>query len=1162
MAHLDISLLGQFEVALDGQAVTCFRTDKTRALLAYLAVESGRAHRRAFLAGQLWPDVPEVTARHNLSQSLLLLRRALGEEAVPFPFLLVTTQTLRFNPHSDYTLDVAEFEAGVTSVSKRACASHPPELFSLEDAQTLALALEWYRGEFLSTPLRVDSQAFEEWQLLKQTQYHILAVDTLDCLAQYHELHGGFAQVVDYARRQIALEPLREQAHRQLMRALALDGRGPEALAHYAACQALLAQELGIEPAPETTALYEKIRTMQQTSSLPPPTRPRERSVGGALTLLPTFVGRTQELARLDKALASALAGQGQVMFVTGDAGSGKTTLLSAFARRALTAHGDVLVVNGNGNVYTGLGEPYWPFIQMLRQLRAGAANGAVLHHLQDQRLAAARPDIQDVIARHSPDLNRIFSDEGLQEGEPGLVQAGLFAQIARGLQALAFSYSLVMLFDDLQWADRDSLNLLFHLGRQLAGQRILIVGAFRPDVLEQGYSSLVYLHEQDAGQRHPLAAVVNELQRLMGDIRIDLARVEGRAFVDALLDSEPNHLGAEFRETFYQHTGGHALFATELLRGMQERGDLLRDAQGYWVEGEQVVWQAFPARVEAVIAERIGQLLPEWQSMLAVASVEGGEFTVQVIARVLGLPEAEVGRWLSGALARYHHLVAPVGVQQIKEQSLSRYRFRHLLFQKYLYRQLDAVERAQLHQAVGGALETVYGARAADVSLSLARHFELGGEMAKAIAYLLQAGRRAAYLMATEEALRLLTHGLALLGRLELSSEREQLEVELQLALGNALLPRGWIVPERAQAFERAYELSRRAGTTTQLAHSLLQLADVNLARGQLDQVMAIGEQLLDLSQSTGDLQVAVLAHYTLGGGFFFLGRLLPARDHLRQADALSFSQVAAKIMLPEAGIDVRSRVWLTQVLWALGYADQAIACSQQAVARARDLDHTFSWGFALAIGELIVHQLRGEPKAMRGVLQQLVSLGSDAGLGLFRLWAMLFQGWLAAVEDHDPAGLPQIQRALDQWESAGAQGGRFYHYVLLAEAHLALGQVEAAHTILEHTLVQVRSSSLRFFEAELERLYGEALCALGRPAEAEGCFLRAIAVAREQEARAWELRSLLSLCRLRQAAGEPAAFEAARRQLAELLAWFTEGLDTPDLQAAALVAGTAALH
>ena len=180
-----------------------------------------------------------------------------------------------------------------------------------------------------------------------------------------------------------------------------------------------------------------------------------------------------------------------------------------------------------------------------------------------------------------------------------GPQQTVLFEQVTRVLIHLAQRQPLVVLLDDLQWADSGSVSLLFHLGRRLAGTRILVLGAYRPDDVALGRG----------GERHPLEPVVNELARDLGDVLLGLDRAEARRFVDELLDAEPNRLSEAFRERLYLRTGGHALFTVELLRGLQERGDLVKDEEGLWVEEAHLDWNRLPARIEAVIAERVGRL-------------------------------------------------------------------------------------------------------------------------------------------------------------------------------------------------------------------------------------------------------------------------------------------------------------------------------------------------------------------------------------------------------------------------------------------------------------------------------------------------------------------------------------------------------------------------
>jgi predicted ATPase len=261
---------------------------------------------------------------------------------------------------------------------------------------------------------------------------------------------------------------------------------------------------------------------------------------------------------------------------------------------------------------------------------------------------------------------------------------------------------------DDLQWADAGSVGLLFHLGRRLRNSRILIIGLYRSTDVALGWN----------GERHHLEPVVNELRRGFGDIQIDLNQVGGRAFVDALINCEPNSLDEAFRQTLTRCTGGHALFTVELLRDLRECGNLVQDEVGRWMVGPTLNWERLPARVEAVIAERIGRLPERWQAMLAVASVEGETFTAEVLARVWNADEDEVIQHLSGPLSKQHGLVSAWSFGRLGEQHISRYRFRHHLFQRYLYNSLDEVERVRLHGAIKIETDALYRENATSISL------------------------------------------------------------------------------------------------------------------------------------------------------------------------------------------------------------------------------------------------------------------------------------------------------------------------------------------------------------------------------------------------------------------------------------------------------------
>src|SRR5579859_6828562 len=245
MANLSISLLGSFRVSLDGAPVNHFEYVKVQALLAYLAVEADHPHRRETVAEILWPDQPEQVARTNLRQALSKLRRIIHEDSADPPHLIVTQEMLQFNPTSQYDLDVATFVSQIADCEKHA---HQEISTCSECAQRLVQAAMLYQGVFLAQMVVDDSPEFEEWTFLKRESLQVMALDVLYDLTEYYEHQSNYDAARRYAWRQIELDPCREQAHRQLMRVLALSGERNAALAQYERCCQLLAKELAVEP--------------------------------------------------------------------------------------------------------------------------------------------------------------------------------------------------------------------------------------------------------------------------------------------------------------------------------------------------------------------------------------------------------------------------------------------------------------------------------------------------------------------------------------------------------------------------------------------------------------------------------------------------------------------------------------------------------------------------------------------------------------------------------------------------------------------------------------------------------------------------------------------------------------------------------------------------
>jgi predicted ATPase/DNA-binding SARP family transcriptional activator len=313
--HLSLLLLGTFAAKLNEQPIIHFEYDKVRALLAYLAIED-RPHRRDALTGLLWPAQTDKKARHSLSQALLILRRALGDPKADVPFILADRNIVQFNPDANLWLDLLEFENALAT-----CATHKhPYPETCTDCTTRRQqAVSYYRGEFLEGFSLGDSPAFDEWLVLKRERMHRLAIDALHHLTRYHEWRGELDEAREYGRRQVTLEPWREEAHRQLMRLLAHSGQRSAALNQYEICRRILAEELGVEPSAETNQLYKRIRAAGSS--------PRHN-----LPLQSTpFVGRQQEVAELNGTLAHPDC---RLLTVVGAGGMGKTRLALQVAER------------------------------------------------------------------------------------------------------------------------------------------------------------------------------------------------------------------------------------------------------------------------------------------------------------------------------------------------------------------------------------------------------------------------------------------------------------------------------------------------------------------------------------------------------------------------------------------------------------------------------------------------------------------------------------------------------------------------------------------------------------------------------------------------------------------------------------------------------------
>jgi len=743
-------------------------------------------------------------------------------------------------------------------------------------------------------------------------------------------------------------------------------------------------------------------------------------------------------------------------------------------------------------------------------------------------------------------------------EARARVEQQPILAQYSAALSAIARERPLVLILEDLHWVDSASSGLLFHLSREASHSRMLILGTYRPDEVAVSRDEMA----------HPLAELLSELKRWHGDIWLDLgelAEADGRRFVEAYLDTQPNRLGPAFREALFNRTRGHALFTVELVRELQEHRDVRQDADGQWIDGPAINWNTLPARVQGAIEKRIQRLEKELRSILTIASVEGETFTAEVLARVQQVQERGLVQRLSQELDKQHRLVTAHILTWLGSQRLSLYRFRHQLFQQYVYHSLTAMERAYLHEAVGSVLEALYGAQSEHIAVQLARHFEQAGLTEKAVRYLLQAGRRAGRLSANHEAIGHLTKALALLESLPETPERAQAELELQIALGNArIATKGYAAAEVEQTYNRAWELCQQVYTeeTSQIFPILYGRWVFYFMRGAHRTAYHLAEEFLDLAQRQHNPAI-IVAHRCVGWSSTAMGELVAARPHFEQIAAL-YNPEQHRLLTFQYAQDPGPAGLIsgTLDLWLLGYVEQARRWSERAIMLAREAAHVYTLAYALGFSSWIHHFSQARALAQEQA-EEVIAIATKQGLALWLVWGTMIQGWALAEQGQGEAGIAQIRQGLATIQATGAERFfRTYFLALLAQAYQTVGEPRAGLAVLAEALAEVEQTEERFWEAEIYRLTGELLLkaeGAGRSRSAaegmqnaespEGCFLKAIEIARRQAGKSLELRATVSLARLWQQQGKK---DQARRMLSDIYGWFTEGFDTVDLQQA----------
>ena len=1134
MNRLEIRLLGPFEVLADGVEVTNFETDSTRALLAYLAAEAGHGKSRRLVAEMLWPDRPEGAALSNLRHALSVLRRAIGDRHSAKPILRADRNTVMVDPTGAVSVDLIEFEELVATPSG-----------AFDAVERWRRAADVYRGDLLDGFTLSASAEWDEWYVATRERTRRHLADVLRRLADHLDQSGATDAAVPVARRLADVDPWEERNHRRLMRLLFRAGEGAQAVAHYEALRARLTTEFGLEPDPETMALVDRIRAGDIAAvSLGAVRRPAVLDTVASVQA-PRFVERPESIARLLGHLDAAVSGSGRLVFVRGEAGTGKTMLADEFTNRAMDVP-ELLAAKGRCSAFGELGDPYLPFREVLGLL-SGDVESAYAVGMIDRRHALrlweAIPHSAQLLAEFGSDLIGSIVDgarlverveqatadvewlDGFQQSMGRLrsrsatdrAQDALLDQYTELLRRLSISRPLLLVIDDLQWADRASLAMLWHLEQRVDTMRVLIVGLYRPGEIEGAPSS-----------RPSFGDIVDQARVKTADAVIDVAG--DRAFLDEFLDTEPNAFDADFRDRLFSYTGGHPLFTVEMVRGMRDRGEIRRDGSGAWVVSGEIDWDRLPSRVEAVIAQNLARIPKPILEDLTVASIQGEDFIAEVVGAVraddstperLGLESASPSR-----------LIEASGVGRVDGQLVARHRFRHALFQRYLYDGLDETRRVKLHEATGRALEDLYGESPDAPVHELALHFDRAGLANPAIGYLQQAGSRAMQMPAPEEAINLFRRALELLATRPETDERNERELDLLVSLTAPMMStRGYAAPEMEQIGRRVRELCGVTQPAVKRAFALAGLASLHGVRGRYELAEATSREVLAIAEELDDTALLLVGNQMLGLFQTMMGDLAGGHASLERAVQL-YDPDGHAWLRHEFGsaIGPEAMAWDSINMLHRGQLHPARERGLRAMERARETAHALSICHAVAIGGSVLRLIAGDYEAATPYIDEVGEIAEAEHIPFYRVAASIHRGVVIGMLEDPAAGIAAIDAGLDVWRQMGVESYRGQFLANVGDLEIRAGRPGRALEVVEQGIAESLTSGETLSVVMLRVMRGKALAAMGNDdlatSELEGVLLDV----RPMGARLIELQAATELASIARRRGD---IECARAVL-----------------------------
>lgn len=753
MTKIRVRLLGGFEVWHEDRQVAGFESQKSRALLAYLLYHRGRSFSRDHLAGLLWPERGPDAARHALRQAVYNLRSTLPDQDGHNP-LLTNHLELGLNPEAGWWVDVEAFEEALRRGKEKGIA----------DPHHLTTAAQLYRGDLLAGFFVKDSPAFEEWLVTEQERLREAALEALWTLVDSYRRRGEHRFALHYARRLVAIEPLSEEAHRELMRLCVLTGRRGRALAQFEELENLLRAELGVEPLEETRALYEAILV---DSTEEAPTAEEGELVGPLIPL----VGRGEPYGALREAWQRVLAGEAHLTLVRGEGGIGKTRLVKSFLDAGTSQRSAVVL---KGRCYE-LASPvaYQPFAEAIRS----ALTENPTEELDGPEAATRLPrEVLDALARLVPDLPELRPDlpfqgpgEGLPERAAFFDSIARFFEISSGADRPGEADPLILFLDDVHRADRSTLELLAFLLERLRSCRIWIVATFRPE---------------EVAPTSPLLEIIRDRASSgsLGELRLDrLGPAALEEIATALVGEDQAN---ELCRFLAQHSGGLPLAVAELINFLWDESVLTSHQAGRWtLAGPLRDPERRPADdLDELIRLRIRRLPNSTRRLATLAAVTGQTFEVQLLQKAgdehmavveLGL-EILLKRWLVRQFA--HTWTSSRRERDIvlwaRGARRGSFEFSHKRVRSALYHEVNPLRRQAMHEDVAAALEGLWGDRHPE---RLAYHWTAAGRWESALPSLLRSAARAREALSPDVASHYYGRAIEALGQLAAGAKSDE---------------------------------------------------------------------------------------------------------------------------------------------------------------------------------------------------------------------------------------------------------------------------------------------------------------------------------------------------------------------------------------------------